>query len=1082
MSSSLKIIAESSVAARVLDAWIPCAEQSSPDSTGIRRIQVSGLSGKVRPQTFFGAPGHPIISLRYEDPPNAALIPDASVTVIEMGALCHELVAATMTLEHYPPSGYRHEAMLVLAGALAHARWSLRRAEAFMRRVVLLTGDTKLGNRLSGLADTYARLAGGQSVRGGPSLIEGVFPDQATLRRFIRELRLANPKSPDPLPELPQDPPAHEPEQATKTEDPAETKDTAGDASPGDAPDSGSQSEEAPAEEHADAGLTVEQVARGISLPIEYLTRDWQLSTIIRDGRSGVRIPYLNETGKITSIRMRWAMTHGPSTFTWRVDDQVLLYGLGRYAEIKTAGEVVLLEGETDTFVSWYYGIPALGIPGKLTWNARWARFFDGIKTYIWMEPQAHDLIVRVATSLPDLLVITPPEGLKDLREAHQRGEDIAKLMATLKAGAMPARELMLVGDELRRRAQRAQESRTHRYRVTPQGLVLVRTVSGLFGEAGTVDIPLTNFVATIVADVFIRDGTGDAPHIEYEIAAHVGPRHARFLVPEALFAGLGWATQHLGSGAIVYAGMGVRDHARTAIQCTSLEKTSRDIYEHLGWTKIEGQWTFLHTGGGITAAGLTAEVSVRLPEALERFALPAPPPEDVLREAVRTSLRLVGTAADQGIAPDTVVFPLHAAVFRATLGPTQTVVMLIGGSGRGKSVVAVLFQDHFGDWDEEHLPSSWISTGNYLELYSFMAKDCMLMVDDFSPSGGLHDIAKQHREADRLYRSQANRSGRGRLRSDASMVSPKPPRSLLVGTGEDLPRGQSLRARIYAIDYDPDAVHWDQVTERQRLQEHQLRAQCLSGFVCWLATRYNEVTTALPERRLALREAAIAAVGESAHKKTPTTISDLAVGYEVFLAFARETGAITDEESKAYWSRAWTAFISVGQAQADHQQASDPARRFLEMLGELIVSKQAHLAALDEGAPDDPTAWGWRVGRAEESGDGEDDGGETVSADARPAWPCGPLLGWVDGDDVYLLAEVAYGAVQRLASTSGEAIPISLRMLKRRLDEGNWLASTDHRSKRKRYEIRRPESTQGHRPPVLHLKAASLGGGDDVP
>jgi hypothetical protein len=1073
MSSSLKIIAESSVAARVLEAWIPRADQSSPDSTGIRRIQVSGLSGKVRPQTFFGAPGHPIISIRYNDPPDAISIPDASVTVIEMGALCHELVAATMTLEHYPPSGYRHEAMLVLAGALAHAGWSLRRAEAFMRRVVLLTGDTKLGNRLSGLADTYARLAGGRSVRGGPSLIEGVFPDQATLRRFIRELRLANPKRPDPPPtEFPHDPPTQEPEQATNTEDPAETEepvqteDAAGDASPGEAPDSGSQSEEAQAGEHAEAGLTVEQFSRAISLPIEYLTLDWQLSTVTRDGRSGVRIPYLNETGKITSIRMRWAMTHGPSTFTWRVDDQVLLYGLGRYAEIKTAGEVVLLEGETDTFVSWYYGIPALGIPGKLTWNHRWARFFDGIKTYIWMEPQAHDLIVRVATSLPDLLVIIPPEGLKDLREAHQRGEEIVKLMATLKAEATPARDLVLVGDELRRRAQRAQESRTHRYRVTPQGLVLVRTVVGLFGEGGTVDIPLTNFVATILADVFIHDGTGDAPHIEYEIAAHVGSRHAQFLVPEALFAGLGWVTQHLGSGAIVYAGMGVRDHARTAIQCTSLEKTSRDIYEHLGWATIEGQRVFLHAGGGITAAGLTVEVSVRLPEALERFALPAPPSEDVLREAVRMSLQLVGTATDQGIAPDTVVFPLHAAVFRATLGPTQTVVMLIGGSGRGKSVVAVLFQDHFGDWDEEHLPSSWISTSNYLELYSFMAKDCMLMVDDFSPSGGIHEVAKQHREADRLYRSQANRSGRGRLRADASMVSPKPPRSLLVGTGEDLPRGQSLRARIYAIDYDPDAVHWDQVTERQRLDEHQLRAKCLSGFICWLASRYDEVTKALPERRLTLREAAIAAVGESAHKKTPTTIADLAVGYEVFLTFARETGAITDEESKALWARAWAAFVSVGQAQADHQQASDPAKQFLEMLGELIVSKQAHLAALDDGTPDDPTAWGWQIGKAEDSGD-------------DVARPCGPQLGWVDGDDVYVLAKVSYGAVQRLASTSGETIPISLRMLKRRLDEGKWLASTDHRGGKTRYEIRRPGSPEDHRPPVLHLKAISLGGGE---
>ena len=50
------------------------------------------------------------------------------------------------------------------------------------------------------------------------------------------------------------------------------------------------------------------------------------------------------------------------------------------------------------------------------------------------------------------------------------------------------------------------------------------------------------------------------------------------------------------------------------------------------------------------------------------------------------------------------------------------------------------------------------------------------------------------HREADRLVRAQGNRSGRQRMRQDSTLRPAKPPRGLLLSTGEDVPRGHSLR------------------------------------------------------------------------------------------------------------------------------------------------------------------------------------------------------------------------------------------------------------------------------------------------
>src|SRR5256886_12823777 len=52
---------------------------------------------------------------------------------------------------------------------------------------------------------------------------------------------------------------------------------------------------------------------------------------------------------------------------------------------------------------------------------------------------------------------------------------------------------------------------------------------------------------------------------------------------------------------------------------------------------------------------------------------------------------------------------------------------------------------------------------------------------------------------------------------SDATLRPPRPPRGLILSTGEDVPRGQSLRARIFALEVSPGAVNPKRLTLRQR-------------------------------------------------------------------------------------------------------------------------------------------------------------------------------------------------------------------------------------------------------------------------
>src|SRR5262249_34457909 len=176
------------------------------------------------------------------------------------------------------------------------------------------------------------------------------------------------------------------------------------------------------------------------------------------------------------------------------------------------------------------------------------------------------------------------------------------------------------------------------------------------------------------------------------------------------------------------------------------------------------------HAGGATGAAGLPAAIPVSLPEPLAGFRLPAPPDGDVLHDAVRASLGLLG------LGPDRATFPLLAAVYRAVLGDTDFSLHLAGPTGCFKSEAAALAQQHFGPGlDARHLPANWSSTGNALEALAFTAKDALMVVDDFCPTGSASDVQRYHREADRLFRGQGNRAGRQRLRADASLRLSKP-------------------------------------------------------------------------------------------------------------------------------------------------------------------------------------------------------------------------------------------------------------------------------------------------------------------
>jgi hypothetical protein len=563
------------------------------------------------------------------------------------------------------------------------------------------------------------------------------------------------------------------------------------------------------------------------------------------------------------------------------------------------------------------------------------------------------------------------------------------------------------------------------------------------YGRNGKEDsYPLCNFVATIIREQILDDGSGET-ETRFAVQGTLSSGQALPVasVRSSEFAALNWPLREWGARPIIKAGQGSKDCLREAIQELSGDVGREHVYQHIGWRKVDGRWLYLHAAGAIGPDGPVLGILVSLPDALVRFDLPEPANE-TLAESVRASLRMIGLGSGR------ITFPTFAAVGRAVLGGTDFTLHLSGPTGVFKTELAALAQQHFGlGMDSRHLPASWSSTGNSLEATAFLAKDALLVVDDFAPTGTTADVQRCHREADRLLRAQGNSSGRQRLRADSTLRAAKPPRGLILSTGEDVPRGQSLRARALVLEISADEIDREKLTHCQRDAAAGLYVQALAGFIRWLAPQYQTIRDTLRANIAKYREKA--QVGT--HARTSGIVAELYIGLRYFLSFAVEVGAITTEQRKELCQRAWKALLRAAKAQKQMLEAADPVGQFFRLLVAALASGRAYCTNTKGTCPEQATNWGWCY---------------------RNGWerhPSGKRIGWVDGADLYLEAEAAYAEVQELARAQGDTLAVSSRTLHKRMKDRGLIVSTEAGKLLTRRKL------EGRRRFVLHLAAPML-------
>ncbi|MCP4708831.1 MAG: DUF927 domain-containing protein, partial [Planctomycetes bacterium] len=525
---------------------------------------------------------------------------------------------------------------------------------------------------------------------------------------------------------------------------------------------------------------------------------------------------YLDEEGKLLFQVVR----EKPKKFWQRRSDgnggwirnlqgvRRVLYHLPELLQANPDQPVFLVEGEKDADRLITEGLIATTTSmGAGKWREEYTEYFRDRKAVILPDNDAagEKHAARIASALIDVAAEVKIINLPDL-------PDKGDISDWLDAGGTAEQLLDIVArGEI---SQSTTEARSLYNYIVDEEIPYRASEKGLFRfkwtKDGEVPVQLTNFTAKIVEDIICDDGV-ETTH-EFMIDTKLDGTDTRFKVSAAQFAGLNWVTEHLGPRAIVLPPFITKDYARAAIQLLSKDINVRFIYRHLGWRKIGDHHFYLHAGGAIGTEGPAENVEVSLEDALQNYVLPAPPAGGDLVTAIQASLAVLD------LIPDNIIIPLFTTLWRSVLGHCPFAVHLAGHTGTGKTEIAALIQQHFGaEMSAKNLPASWTSTSNSLEAIAFYAKDALLVIDDFAPGGTQSDLNQLHRTAERIIRAQGNRSGRQRMRSDTTLRSTKLPRGLILSTGEDVPRGQSIRARLMILEIGLQDLNWTLLTKLQK-------------------------------------------------------------------------------------------------------------------------------------------------------------------------------------------------------------------------------------------------------------------------
>ena len=209
---------------------------------------------------------------------------------------------------------------------------------------------------------------------------------------------------------------------------------------------------------------------------------------------------------------------------------------------------------------------------------------------------------------------------------------------------------------------------------------------------------------------------------------------------------------------------------------------------------------------------------------------------------------------------------------------------------------------------------------------------------------------------AQAVMRAYGDRTGKGRLRADSTLMESRPPQGNAIITAEYTPDiGESGTARYFALELKESDVDLQNLTSYQKEAACGTFQRCMYAYTEWLRENFlfsaeaeQEFVRFLNARFLFLRDE-FRKSGIRCHGRVPEAVAHLQMGMEFFLLFLKEK-AVMDEESNAeIMERFKSILYRLAARQAENIEHDKPTHIFIRKLFSLLESEKVCLLNRNE-------------------------------------------------------------------------------------------------------------------------------------
>ncbi len=510
----------------------------------------------------------------------------------------------------------------------------------------------------------------------------------------------------------------------------------------------------------------------------------------------------------------------------------------------------------------------------------------------------------------------------------------------------------------------------------------------------------LCNLAPAVLCEITMDDGVSSAKYVRLG-----GVHQSRRALPEITIPAeevecLGWIVKRWGMDCILEPGLRTKTSVWNALQTTALNAEKITVFSTTGWKRIDGEWCFLMPGDD--------RFTVELPGKMHGYGME--------RKCEPPDIHTAASLLWQPLAPEEIILPLLSFAFLSPLNhflkqagcEPKFVMLLSGKTGSRKSTLAALMLSFFGKFTASELPLSFRDTSNSILYNAFALKDVLTVIDDLHPSSRMEE-QKMNGTAQAVMRAYGDRTGKGRLRADATPMESRPPQGNAIVTAEFMPDiGESGTARYFALELKESDVDLEILSAYQREAANGTLQRCMFAYTEWIRESFlfSEETKTdfkkyLHSRFIFYRDS-FRGSGIHCHGRVPETVAQLEIGMEFFLRFLHEEGGFADGWCREVFENFQKILSRLAQNQAESIDGDKPTHVFIRKLYALLDSNQAYV--LDRN-----------------------DGNELSF---------GTCVGYQDAEFLYLYSELAHKLVRKFCEDQGENFSCSQKSLLKALAE----------------------------------------------